>query len=123
MPLTEDDVRERLGFARRRIEDLTSLNHGDVLGADLHERQMLMQEVFFHLVGAIEVFAQLVNEQRKLVGTSEDVTISQIAKWLAPGDPLIALVDNLYARPRNQSLPPNPYIEDGLIFRLWNYRH
>src|SRR5947208_17174589 len=105
MPLTADDVQERLSFARRRVADLLVLNGGDLLGADPHERQMLIQEVFFHLVGAIEVFAQLVNEQRNLSQSSEDVSVSKIAGWLPAGDPLIDAVDDLYANPRGQPLP------------------
>jgi hypothetical protein len=52
------NVRARLRHARIRIHDLVALNEGDLIGADSHVRQRLIQEVFFHLVGAIEVFAQ-----------------------------------------------------------------
>jgi len=84
---------------------------------------MLIQEVFFHLVGAIEVFAQLVNEQRNLSQSSEDVSVSKIAGWLPAGDPLIDAVDDLYANPRGQPLPADPHADDGLLWRIWNYRH
>jgi hypothetical protein len=118
-----DDVRERLGFGRRRIADLAGLNGGDLLGADARERQMYAQEVFFHLVGAIEVFAQLVNDQRALGNASEDVGISRLPARLPNGDALQGAVGALYVNTRNQAVPPEPYDGDGLMFRVWNYRH
>jgi hypothetical protein len=57
--LTAEDVRERLGFARRRKDELIVLNGGNLPSADPHHRQQLVQEFFFHLVGAIEVLAKL----------------------------------------------------------------
>jgi hypothetical protein len=120
---TVDDVHERLGFARERIEDLTALNGGDLLGADTHERQKLAQEVFFHLVGAIEVFAQMVNDERGLGRASEDVSIGRLGTLLANDDPLQPPIAALYANTRSQAVPPDPYAGDGLMFRVWNYRH
>jgi hypothetical protein len=123
VPLQPDDVHARLGYARTRIDDLLALNRGDLIGADGHDRQRLTQEVFFHLVGAIEVFAQLVNERRSLGKATEDVTISQLAAWLPPTDPLIAHVNGLYANPKRSALTSDPYSGDGLMYRVWNYRH
>jgi hypothetical protein len=65
-PLTAEEVLERLAFARTRKEQLIGLNGGDLRGADPHYRQQLVQEFFFHLGGAIDVLAQLVNEARNL---------------------------------------------------------
>jgi hypothetical protein len=69
-------VLARLGYARVRINELLALNRGDLIGADGHERQRLTQEAFFHLVGSIEVFAQLVNERRNLGKESEVVKVT-----------------------------------------------
>ena len=121
VPLRPEDVRDRLGYARVRINELLALNRGDLPGADAHARQRLTQEVFFHLVGAIEVFAQLVNEQRNLGVASEDVSIGRVN--LPAGDPLGPLVAALYANPKREPLPPDPYAADGLMYRIWNYRH
>jgi hypothetical protein len=76
--LTADEVRERIGFARRRKDELILLNGGDLLGADPHYRQQFVQEFFFHLVGAIEVLAQLVNEPRHLRLDVEDVSAPKV---------------------------------------------
>ena len=74
-PLEPEDVRERLRFAAVRRDDLLALNDGDFLGADADERQQLVQEFFFHLVGAIEVLAQLVNDARGLGLSVDDTSI------------------------------------------------
>ena len=65
-PLKPEDVRERLSFAEKRLKELFALNGGNLAGADGSERQQLLQEFFFHLVGATEVLAQFVNEVRSL---------------------------------------------------------
>jgi hypothetical protein len=81
--------------------------------------------VFFHLVGAIEVFGQLVNERRNLGRESEDVTIGKLAtrSWLSATDPLRAPVQSLYTSTRDPAPASDPYSGDGLMWRLWNYRH
>jgi hypothetical protein len=123
--LQPDDVRARLGYARIRIDELLVLNGGDLPGADANERQQLTQEAFFHLVGAIEVFAQLANERRNLRRLSEDVSISKLAttSWLQPSDPLKAQATALYANTRHPAPAADPYSGDGLMWRIWNYRH
>jgi hypothetical protein len=126
VPLQPDDVHARLGYARIRIDDLLTLNRGDLIGADGDHRQRLTQEVFFHLVGAIEVFAQMVNERRNLSRASEKVSISKLAPWLRavnPRDPLLAHVEGLYANTRDPAPATDPYSGNGLMYRIWNYRH
>lgn len=124
-PLQPDEVCARLRYARIRIDDLLALNGGDLPGADGDVRQRLTQEVFFHLVGAIEVFAQLVNERRNLGYLSEDVSISKLAtaSWLSPSDPLTGHATALYANTRKPAPASDPYSGDGLMWRVWNYRH
>lgn len=120
--LTAEDVRERLSFARRRKEELIGLNGGDLPGADPHFRQQLVQEFFFHLVGAIEVLAQLVNEARNLGLGVEDASSKEVIKRLLQADVLRAPFALLYANTRERA-PSNPYSDEGLIYRIWNYRH
>jgi hypothetical protein len=121
-PLTADDVRERLGFARRRKEELLALNGGDFLGADPQYRQQLVQEFFFHLVGAIEVLAQLVNEARNLGIPIEDASARRVSKDFPQGDALQAALAALYVNTR-QPVPSDLYSDDGVMYRIWNYRH
>lgn len=124
-PLQPDDVFARLAYAEKRMNELLRLNHGDLPGADQRARQQLIQEVFFHLVGAIEVFAQLVNEVRTLGRSSEDVGIGKLIReqWLGGADPLIPYVAALYANTRQAAPASDPYSGDGLMYRIWNYRH
>jgi hypothetical protein len=85
LALTTEEMRERLGFARRRKEELVALNGGDLAGADPHYRQQLVQEYFFHLVGAIEMLAQFVNEARNLGLDVEDASVSRVIQALRKG--------------------------------------
>jgi hypothetical protein len=122
--LTSDDVRERLSFARLRQSELLALNGGDFLGADPHYRQQLTQEFFFHLVGAIEVLAQYVNEARSLGLSIEDVSPRSVIAALPPGDALGDAISGLYANTRpGRPVPVDPYSDDGVLYRIWNYRH
>jgi len=122
--LTPEEVRERLGFARRRKEELVALNGGDLPGADPHNRQQLVQEFFFHLVGAIEMLAQLVNEVRHLRLDVEDASASAVIEALPQADALRAALAALYANTRRgRPVPRDPYSDEGLIYRIWNYRH
>ncbi len=121
--MTDNDVLEKLSFARRRRDDLCALMRRNALGSEPHERQQLIQEFFFHLIGAIEVLAQLVNERRSLGLDSEDVTVSKVAQKLPAADPLAAELLSMYVRPRGQVTPNDPYSDQGLLFRAYNYRH
>ncbi len=123
MTMTNDDVTERLDFARRRLDDIRALIAAKTLGTELHLRQQLAQEFFFHVVGAIDVLAQLVNERRSLGLDSEGVSITAVAKKLPPNDPLASALLGLHVKPRGQPLPPDSYSPDGYLFRLYNYRH
>lgn len=121
--MTYDDVTEKLDFARRRLDDLLGLIRRNALGAEAHERQQLVQEFFFHLAGAIDLFAQLVNERRKLGLDSEDVSISAVRRLLPRGDPLDGALGLLYVRTKGLPVPADAYGDDGRLFRAFNYRH
>jgi hypothetical protein len=121
---TADEVRERLNAAHRREDDLVALNGGDLPSADAHLRQQLVQEFFFHVVGAIEVLAQHVNDARSLSLSVEDVTPSAVARKLPSGDPLQVALDDLYRNTRpGKPIPPDLYSDEGVLYRIWNYRH
>jgi hypothetical protein len=64
---TLEAVNDRLLFAKRRLKELERLNNGDIAGADPKDRQQLIQEFFFHLVGSIEFLAQVINNSLKLL--------------------------------------------------------
>jgi hypothetical protein len=121
--LTPEDVWERLDFARRRKDELLALNGGDLPGADPHDRQQLVQEFFFHLVGAIEVLVQLVNEARDLALDVEAVSVPKVCWRLSEADVLRAPLAALYANTRRDPMPGDPYSTEGLVYRIWNYRH
>lgn len=121
--MTKDMVGERLGFARCRMKELLALNGGDLGGADQAQRQQLVQEFFFHLVGATEVLAQLVAEARHLDMDRRTfrcrrcrVYCQQRMQWDQPSHHSIAALEGSRCR-------LNPYSDDGYIFRILNYRH
>jgi uncharacterized protein len=62
--MNKEEIRTRIRFAEKRLQELLSLNDGNLPGANASERQQLTQEFFFHLVGATEEVAQLVNQTR-----------------------------------------------------------
>ncbi len=116
-------VRQRISFAERRLLELLALNRGDLYTADELERQQLVQEFFFHLVGSIEMLAASVSDSRKL-GISEDtLTARQVIQRLPKADPVKTKLCALYAKTRKQALPANSYDDAGYIFRLYNYRN
>jgi len=121
--VTDKDVLEKLSFARRRRDDFLALIRRNALGSEPHERQQLIQEFFFHLIGAIEVLAQLANEHRSLGLDSEAVNISKVAQKLPDADPLKAELVTMYVQTKRRATPSDPYSDQGLLFRAYNYRH
>ncbi len=123
LAMTKDKVLERLGFAESRLEEFLALNGGDLAGASVSARQQLLQEFFFHLVGAIEMLAQLVNETRALGIDPEEVSVLKVGQTLTSTDPVHAPLSALHTPTRGRALPANPYDDTGYIFRIYNYRH
>jgi len=116
-------VRQRLSFAGCRLRDLLTLNDGNLPGADGAMRLQLLQEFFFHLIGATEVLAQLVNDVRDLGLDTENVTVWKVAKALPNTDPVKPLLSALYVRTRNCATPYAPYSDEDYVFRVLVYRH
>jgi hypothetical protein len=120
--MNEDLVRDKIDFARRRMKELLALNGGDLLGASAPGRDQLLMEFFFHVVGAVDILAQFVNERRGLGISSEDVHVRSVVAALPPGDVVGSKLNALYQSPK-QPFPSDPYNEEGYIYRLYNYRH
>ena len=60
-------TRNRLLFAEKRLDNLKSLNNGNIRRANGRERQQLIQEFFFHLVGTIDFLLQVVNQEKESI--------------------------------------------------------
>jgi hypothetical protein len=118
-----DDARERVRFATQRLDELLALNNGNLPGGDAAVRQQLIQEFFFHLAASIEVLAQIVNETRGLGIPIDDVTVRLVLDRLPQADRLKPALAALYVQTRGQPLPADPYSDEGLLFRLFNYRN
>jgi hypothetical protein len=121
--MNEEDVNRRISSARLRLEDVLTLNKGNLPGADASERLRLVQEFFFHLLGTIDVIAHVVNERRALGLNAEEVTLAEVINRVPRGDALRPHLELLRARVRNQPIPADPYTDESLIFRAYNYRH
>jgi hypothetical protein len=124
--MVPESVHQKLRFARLRLADLEALIAENRLASDLDARHQLTQEFFFHVVGATEYLAQLVNERRSLQLRSEDVAVHRVAEELEkrnPSDLLLGPLKGLAANTRKTVLPADPYSEEGLIYRTINYRN
>ena len=86
------------------------------------ERQQITQEFFFHLVGAVELVAQLVNTEKGLGIDVEQVSVPAVCKTLGASDPISVALGRLYVNPRGKPMPADPYGDEGTIFRIYNHR-
>lgn len=120
-PTDKSLARDRITSAARRLSELLAL--GEQFSALPQERQQLVQEFFFHAVGAIEMVAQVVNQGRAVRKSAEMVSPSSVAEALPAADPISAMLLALYANPKKDPMPADPYQDNGRIWRLWNYRH
>lgn len=114
-------VDDRLFFAKRRLQDLNRLeqSYGGELGrAQPRNKQQLIQEFFFHLVGAIEFLAQVVNDSKTLGIPMECVTPREVCQKLGYNNPIRGHLDKLHPATRNKPLPGDPYSEEACHFRI-----
>jgi hypothetical protein len=121
-------VNDSLLFAQRRLNELTTLNNGDLVGAKSEDRQILIQEFFFHLVSAIEILAQVINKQRNLGLDPERAGVRTVSCRLPTGDPIKHLLGLLYPTVRSGDqrwlpLPRDPYSVEGSHFRIVILNH
>lgn len=125
----EKVVRDRLEFAKRRMLDLVEQRGGsgnDLPGAQPSDRDMLLQEFFFHLVGAIEFVAQYLNKTRELGLLEDKVNPGKVLNKLAEDDPQGNLLRSMHCNVRQTDPPEKPEDWDtdlGLVYRIWDYRH
>ncbi len=124
--MVPESVHQKLRFATARLGDLVKLIDENRLAADPDARHQLTQEFFFHVVGATEYLAQLVNERRSLQLPSEDVAVHKVIKEIEKrdqSDVLLVPLKGLSANPRKTELPSDPYSAEGLMYRCINYRN
>ena len=118
-----DAVNDRLFFARQRLTELERLNNGDLAGAQPRDRQQLIQEFFFHLVGAVEFLTQVVNTSKNLLINPEEVNVRDVCKKLPNGSRIRRLLEQLHPITRGKPLPLDPYSEEGCHFRILVFRN
>jgi len=122
--LTRREVESKLRYALRRANDLEELNGGDLGDADPDERQQLVQEFFFHLGGAVDLIAQVINEKKQL-GIAPDTASAKKVLDRLPSGPLHTVLDRLYFNVRRDPAPATAYMytDEGFACRMWRYRH
>jgi hypothetical protein len=123
VPITFDEVGLRVRFASWRLEDLKGAMGANLARARIGQRLQLMQEFFFHLVGAREVLALLINEKRGLGHDPEKISIGQVFKSLGSDDAIYSMVRELVVDPRKEPFPADPYTESAYIYRAILYRN
>ena len=123
VPTTFEEVVLRVRFASRRLEELKTAIGGNLAGSLPGMRLQLIQEFFFHLVGAREVLALLINEKRNLGLDPEKVSMGQVVKSLSSDDPIYSMVHELIVDPRKQPFPLDPYTDAAYIYRAVLYRN
>jgi len=111
---------QRLSFARRRLGHLNYFgDEGHKSNAD--DRQQLIQEFLFHLVGSVEFVAQEVNRSRGLNIPVNEVSPSKVCEEcerLGSDKPITNLLRELHPRVGNKPLPQDPYSREGMHFRI-----
>jgi hypothetical protein len=113
------DVLARLEFAKRRLSDLQRLNGGDLVNAPAQDRQQLVQEFLFHLVGGIHFLAQVVDTERELGLHVDQVTPAEVCKRLPEADPVRDLLGQLHPRTDKKAKPPDDWDSDaGCHYRI-----
>ena len=121
-------VNDSLLFAKQRLDELKRLNCGDLAGAKHENRQPLIQEFFFHLVGAVIILAQVINTKRSLGLCPAQVSVREVLRKLSNSDPIKPLLSQLYPTTLSKehkwlALPPDPYSDEGSHFRIVVFRH
>ena len=82
----------------------------------------MLQEFFFHLAGAVDLLAQLVNQSEGLGLDPDDVTVSGVIQKLPLG-PIRSALESSYANTRHRTLTATLDSPEGYLFRLFAHRH
>lgn len=124
--LVKDSVIDKLSFAKNRLDEICQLVAANKISADAKLRQQLAQEFFFHLLGAVDYLAQLVNTSKNLGMASDEVLVYKVRDKLKQAfinDPLISILDSLSVNIKKEPFPSDPFSDFGLMYRLINYRN
>jgi hypothetical protein len=124
--VVKDSVLGKLSFARKRLDEICLLVSSNTISVNPNLRQQLAQEYFFHLLGAAEYLAQLINKERNLGLEVSDVALHKVThrlKEVASNDPLIPIFDSLNVNTKKEPFPTHPFSDKGHVSRLVNYRN
>lgn len=124
-PMAPEEVRARLTSAQIRLADLCGLTPS-LPRTDSALRLRLAQEFFFHLIGAVDVLAQIVNERLMLGIPIEDAGIRNVFKSVMrhhSSHPVIRPLSLVGQQTRNTRVPSDPYSKEGIAFRALISRH
>jgi hypothetical protein len=120
-------VNDSLLFAQKRLDELKKLNGGNLAGVKSEDRQILIQEFFFHLVSAIDILVQAINKSKLLRIPDSQISLKKVCDMPGQVDPIKPLIASLHPDTRHNGqwipLPQNPYSEEGSHFRILVFRH
>jgi hypothetical protein len=126
LTLIAETVNQKLEFAKNRLTAFEALISNNELSTDPNVRPKIIQEFFFHLHGATEYLAQLVNERLSLGLNSDHLALHKIVKKLSKqgkSNSLVSELQCLCADTKRNPLPQTAYSNSGLIYRMVNYRN
>ncbi|MBA2713379.1 MAG: hypothetical protein H0U55_07485 [Rubrobacteraceae bacterium] len=118
-----EEIQLKFAYARERMTELISLEYLPITEAAGARKHQLMEEFLFHLLGGVEWTAQLLNELLGAGLDRDEVSLSRLLRHLGASHPLTNRLRSLYAQPRTQPMPADPYSDEALVYRAYNYRH
>lgn len=124
--MVKDSVLSKLSFAKKRLDEICQLVSSNSISVDANLRQQITQEYFFHLLGAVEYLAQLVNKNLDLGIDPAHVSVYKVCEGLRltrNHDPLIPILDALSVDTKKPFPTTDPFAGKGLVYRLINYRN
>jgi hypothetical protein len=116
----------KLSFAQKRLDEICQLVSSKTISVDANLRQQLAQEYFFHLLGAVEYLAQLINKSRNLGLDASNVAVRKVSdklRQIANQDPLVPILDSLSVNTKKEPFPADPFsliLTDSVVFFLIN---
>lgn len=116
-------ARNRIKFAQKRYNELRVLNNGRIETVAVEERQQLIQEFFFHLVGSIDFLLQVVNQEGNLGIQEKDVRIKTVCGKLKDTDPIKSLLSEIHPVTTGKQITGDPYSEKNCYFRIMLFRN
>jgi hypothetical protein len=118
---------KKLSFARQRMCELEPLAAGEFTNDLSAMKHQLVQEYFFHLIGAVDYASQYINNKLDFGIAIDDVKVWRIIKKLKGNDKYKALSEalcDIYTETDQvKKMPRDPYLPKSLIWRAYKYRH